>query len=152
MSSVPRETWPPAREVTLPTSGDPVVDQDELVWQRFMLDIDVDKTVMEYNCRRCCNHAVRFCLTWLLNYKDFMIIFFNTLRPTQDGRHFPDDISKCLSWMKVLEFSQRLFLSFQLKIFQHWLYTNSEISEKSEIRDGISSGFVLNCSNPLNYT
>ena len=52
----------------------------------------------------------------------------NTLRPRQDGRHFPDDIfqttfSNGFSWMKMCEFRLTfhwsLFLGFQLTIFQH---------------------------------
>ena len=48
---------------------------------------------------------------------------FNTLRPRQNGRHFPDDIFK-FSWMKMYEFRltfhRSLFLGVQLTIFQHW--------------------------------
>ena len=48
----------------------------------------------------------------------------NRLRPRQDGRHFPDDIFKWISWMKMLEFRLRnnwnLFLRFKLTISQHW--------------------------------
>ena len=48
----------------------------------------------------------------------------NTLRPRQDGRHFPDDTSKWISWMKMYKFWLRfhwsLFPMIQLIIFQHW--------------------------------
>ena len=53
-----------------------------------------------------------------------MSIFVNTLRPRQNGRHFPDEIFKGFSWMKMNEFRLRfhwnLFLRFSLTIFQHW--------------------------------
>ena len=49
----------------------------------------------------------------------------NTLRPRQNGHHFPDDIFKwiffnCNVWT-VLRFHWNLFLRFELTIFQHWL-------------------------------
>ena len=28
----------------------------------------------------------------------------DTLRPRQNGRHFPDDIFKCISWMESMNF------------------------------------------------
>ena len=49
----------------------------------------------------------------------------NTLRPRQSGRHFADDIFKCILGMNMCEFRLRfdcsLFLKFELTIFQHWL-------------------------------
>ena len=48
----------------------------------------------------------------------------NTLRPRQNGRHFPDNIFKCIFLMKMFEFQLtfycRLFLRVQLTIFHHW--------------------------------
>ena len=48
----------------------------------------------------------------------------NSLRPRQDGRHFPDDISNAFSWMKMykfrLIFPWSLFPRVQLTIYQHW--------------------------------
>ena len=48
----------------------------------------------------------------------------NTLRPRRDGRHFADDILKCIFIMKMFEFRLKfhwsLFLRVQLTIFQHW--------------------------------
>ena len=48
----------------------------------------------------------------------------NTLRPRQNGRHFPDDTFKCIYLMKIyklrLQFHWSLFLRVQLTIFQHW--------------------------------
>ena len=49
---------------------------------------------------------------------------YNTLRPRQDGRHFPDDtFSNAFSWMKTFEFRLKfhwsLFLRVQLTIFRH---------------------------------
>ena len=34
--------------------------------------------------------------------KPISYIFFNTLMPRQDGRHFPDDIFKCISLVKIM--------------------------------------------------
>ena len=49
----------------------------------------------------------------------------NTLRPRQSGRHFADDIFKCIFGMNMYEFRLRfhhcLFLKFELTVFQHWL-------------------------------
>ena len=48
----------------------------------------------------------------------------STLRPGQDGRHFPDDIFKCIFlneniWI-FITISPNLFLRVELTIFQHW--------------------------------
>ena len=48
----------------------------------------------------------------------------NTLRPRQNGRHFADDIFKCIFlnenvWIGLI-FNWSLFLWFELTIFQHW--------------------------------
>ena len=53
------------------------------------------------------------------------IMTVNTLRPRQNGRHFPDDIFKCIFfWMKMHEFRLIFHLGFflrvQLTIFQYW--------------------------------
>ena len=52
-------------------------------------------------------------------------VCFNTLRPRQNGRHFADDILKCIFCMKMYEFRLKfhwsLFLRVQLTILQHWL-------------------------------
>ena len=48
----------------------------------------------------------------------------NTLGPRPNGRHFTDDISKCISWMKMFEFWLKiywsLFLGVQTILLQHW--------------------------------
>ena len=48
----------------------------------------------------------------------------NTLRPRQDGRHFADDIFKCIFLMKTFDFRLKfywsLFLRAYLTIFQDW--------------------------------
>ena len=48
----------------------------------------------------------------------------NTLRPRQNGRHIPDDILKCFSWMKIyklwLSFHWSMFRVVHLIIFHHW--------------------------------
>ena len=48
----------------------------------------------------------------------------NTLRPRQNGRHFPDDIFKWIfvnenAWISI-NIHWSLFLGVQLTIFQHW--------------------------------
>ena len=48
----------------------------------------------------------------------------NTLRLRQNGRHFPDDIFKCIFFNEnvwiFIKISLRLFLRVQLTIFHHW--------------------------------
>ena len=50
--------------------------------------------------------------------------FHFTLRLRQNGRQLPDNIFKCISWMKMYKFWLRfhwcLFPRVQLTIFQHW--------------------------------
>ena len=51
-------------------------------------------------------------------------ILFNTLRSKQNGRHFPDDMFKCIFlhetvWISI-KISLGLSLRFQLTIFHHW--------------------------------
>ena len=52
------------------------------------------------------------------------IICLNTLRPSQNGRHFADDIFKCifLNWSIwiLIKFHWSLFLRVQLIICHHW--------------------------------
>ena len=52
-----------------------------------------------------------------------MEFHLNTLRPGQNGRHFADDMFKCIFWMKMFEFRLKfhwsLFLRVQLTIIQH---------------------------------
>ena len=48
----------------------------------------------------------------------------NTLRPRQNGRHFTDDVFKCIFlngnlWISI-KFQLGLFLRVQFTIFQHW--------------------------------
>ena len=49
----------------------------------------------------------------------------NTLRPRQNGCHFPDEIFRCIFSMKMykfwLKFHRSLFVGVQLTIFQYWL-------------------------------
>ena len=40
------------------------------------------------------------------------IVEFNTLRPGQNGRHFPDDISKCISLNENVSISIEISLKF----------------------------------------
>ena len=49
---------------------------------------------------------------------------FNTLRPRQNGRHFADEIFRCIfvienAWISV-KISLKFFLMVQSKVFQHW--------------------------------
>ena len=47
----------------------------------------------------------------------------HTLRLRQNGRHFTDDLFKCIFLMKMihsLNISLELFLRFEFTIFQHW--------------------------------
>ena len=59
----------------------------------------------------------------------------NTLKPTQYGSHFPDDIFKCIFWMKIYEFRLRFHwnvsLRVQLTLFQHWI--NWLVTDQSTI-------------------
>ena len=49
---------------------------------------------------------------------------FNSFKPRQNGRHFPDDIFKCIFLTKMDKFWLRchwsLFPMVQLTLFQHW--------------------------------
>ena len=55
----------------------------------------------------------------------YVLNSLNTLRPRSNGRHFAQDIFKCISCMKIFEFRLKflwsLFLRVQLTILQHWL-------------------------------
>ena len=64
-----------------------------------------------------------FWTLWRLYWaKQYTII--KTLRLRQNGRHFADDILKCIFLMKMyglwLKFHWSLLLRVQLTIFQHW--------------------------------
>ena len=59
--------------------------------------------------------------TWSRSCRTFWL---NTLRPRQNGRHFADDIFKCIFlnenvWIPI-KIHWRLFVRVQLTIFQHW--------------------------------
>ena len=63
---------------------------------------------------RCCTNNLAYTCT--CNWSPY-----NTLRPRQSGRHFPDDISKCIFLNKNVWIPlKNLFLGFDLTIFQHW--------------------------------
>ena len=38
--------------------------------------------------------------------------YFDTLRPRQNGRHFPDDIFNCIFWKKTMNFGKKNSLKF----------------------------------------
>ena len=66
-----------------------------------------------FGCTRCwkldpCFGAVQS----VVLHKIFGGVFFNTLRPRQNGRHFPDDILKCI----FLNESVRLSIKISLNI------------------------------------
>ena len=42
-------------------------------------------------------------------------VFFNTLSPTQNGRHFPDDIFKCIFVNENVQISIKISLKFVSK-------------------------------------
>ena len=49
--------------------------------------------------------------------------YLNTLRPRQNGRHFPDDIFKCIFLNENVSITIKFSLKFpraKLTIFQHW--------------------------------
>ena len=52
------------------------------------------------------------------------LFYINIFRPTQNGRHFPDDIFECIFLNEICKFQLifhwSLFLRAQLTIFQHW--------------------------------
>ena len=68
-------------------------------------------------------HAFYLCAIWdtqafsLKNYCSF-----NTLRPRQDGRHFPDDILKCIFLNENVWISLTISLKCvrKVRIFHHW--------------------------------
>ena len=79
----------------------------------------------------CCHVATDVApISIQCNVTDILVLHLtlviNTLRPRQNGRHFPDDIFKWIgfSWIKMYEFRLTfhwsLFLGAQLTIFQHW--------------------------------
>ena len=43
----------------------------------------------------------------------------NTSRPSQDGRHFPDDIFKCIFLNENVLISLNISLRFELTMFQY---------------------------------
>ena len=49
---------------------------------------------------------------------------FNTLRPRQNDRHFPDDIFKCIFLVENVHISIKILLKFvpkgPISKFQHW--------------------------------
>ena len=76
-------------------------------------------------CCCCCFFCCCCCCLGLLFLPVYPpLSFFNTLRSSQNGRHFSDDIFKCISWMKTYKFRGRFHLSLfprvELTILQHW--------------------------------
>ena len=45
-------------------------------------------------------------------YQHVGLDLFNTLRPRQDGRHFPDDIFNCISLKEIVKISIKISLKF----------------------------------------
>ena len=57
-------------------------------------------------------HISWFCLNCVTNDADTAHAWFNTLRPRQNGRHFPDDIVKCIFLNKNVWISINISLKF----------------------------------------
>ena len=71
----------------------------------------------EFSWQTCFDHHVESFIC---------ICYFNTLRPRQNVRHFPDDIFKCIFLNKNiyefwLKFHLSCFPTVQLTVFQHWI-------------------------------
>ena len=67
----------------------------------------------------CTKNKSVYIFLWTKLYWDI-----NTLKPRKNGRHFADDIFKCIFlnenvWIPI-KISLSLFLRVQLTIFQHW--------------------------------
>ena len=67
--------------------------------------------VLDSNIRGYVSHNRRFTFSTILDI--LMSILFNTLRPTQHGRQFPNDIFKCISLIEICKFRIRFH-------FTHW--------------------------------
>ena len=86
--------------------------------------LDADDTHQSLLC--CLFESISFCKhPWLVGWcprywKEPLYNFcvnIQTLRPRQNGRHFPDDISRWISWMKMYELQLKLHCS-TLRV--HW--------------------------------
>ena len=68
-------------------------------------------TRRRYRCATLWGHSYRLwtCRTWITELKIYCL---NTLRPRQNGRHFPDDIFKCI----FLNENGRISIKMSLKI------------------------------------
>ena len=57
-----------------------------------------------------------YCFTWTLSFMHSLILILvcwvNTLRPRQNGRHFPDDIFKCIFLNENIWISIKISLKF----------------------------------------
>ena len=72
-------------------------------------------------CRQAASHYKSQCWhRWMSPYGVTGPHWVNTLRPRQNGRHFPDDIFKCVFLNEIVCISLKVFLRFQLTICQYW--------------------------------
>ena len=62
---------------------------------------------LAYMQRRLCKKQSHVTVTWLV-----MVKRLNTLRPRQHGRHFPDDIFRCILLNENIWFAINISLSF----------------------------------------
>ena len=121
---IPKRQRCNSRCLQMDTWSHPTFDNgcNQLSKLRFKL-YHVSERGPRYHCwkwaRRCRNISPHVYWSIILGFW-----LFNTLRPRQDGRHFPDDIFKCIFWMKMYEFPLKfhwsLFPKVRLTIFQHW--------------------------------
>ena len=61
-----------------------------------------DNDMEKKTCIHICDMKIGFQQTIATKYKNRFNIFFNTLRPRQNGRHCPDDIFMCIFLVKIM--------------------------------------------------
>ena len=118
--------------------------------QMYQLGRSMNDRCITRNCWQNIRVEIVFCKTWVTNYATRFMLCHEvyicvesmctleqahskqrvtgkviiTLRPRQNGRHFPDDIFKWISYMQMYEFRLTfhwsLLLGVQLTIFRHW--------------------------------
>ena len=84
---------------------------------KFVIMKDQATVVTPYDPGNCCK--------WY--HGTYLLTEINTLSSRHNGRHFPDDIFKCISWMKThkyptIRFHWCLSPRVQLTIFQRWAW------------------------------
>ena len=64
---------------------------------------------------RLCNNSMISCLSWIVIRCQWFVLglcFLNTLRPRQNGRHFADDIFKCIFLNENASIAIKISLKF----------------------------------------